>query len=154
MMAFHSTQAWLDGTDLVLEVTIYDDSIVFDELRLERRRADTPMLSRNRHVRYRLREGVRDTELTLIDGPPIELQQVHPGRIGRSRARVCWGSAAESTANCSTAFIASTSTVAWRPRGVVPTRRTSSRCSCRGRAMPTTTARYSCRRSPMRTTPR
>jgi carotenoid cleavage dioxygenase-like enzyme len=91
MMAFHATQAWSDGSDLVLEIAIYDDALVFDDLRLERRRAGAPMRSRNRHVRYRLREGVRDAEPQPIDGPPIELQQVHPDRVGRGRARVCWG---------------------------------------------------------------
>lgn len=91
MMAFHATQAWADGADLVLEIAIYDDARVFDDLRLEYRRAGAPMRSASRHVRYRLREGVAEAEAESIDGASIELQQVHPDRIGRSRARVCWG---------------------------------------------------------------
>jgi len=91
MMAFHATQAWADGTDLVLEIAIYDDGLVFDDLRLERLRAATPVRSRPRHVRYRLRAGRSVSEPEPIAGPAIELQQVHPDRVGRGRARVCWG---------------------------------------------------------------
>jgi carotenoid cleavage dioxygenase-like enzyme len=91
MMAFHATQAWADGGDLVLEIATYDDGVVFDDLRLERRRAGLPMRSSMRHVRYRLRDGRRDAEPEPIAGAAIELQQVHPERIGRGRARVCWG---------------------------------------------------------------
>ena len=91
MMAFHATQAWADGSGLVLEMAIYDDGLVFDDLRLDRRRAGEPMRCRMSHVRYRLRDGRSDAEPQAIAGPAIELQQVHPGRIGRGRARVCWG---------------------------------------------------------------
>jgi carotenoid cleavage dioxygenase-like enzyme len=91
MMAFHATQAWADGADLVLEMATYDDGTVFDDLRLERRRAGLPMRSAMRHVRYRLRDGRGEAEPEAIGGPAIELQQVHPARIGRGRARVCWG---------------------------------------------------------------
>lgn len=92
MMAFHATQAWTDGSDMVLELAIYDDGGVFDDLRLEYRRAGAPLRSVVRHVRYRLHDGAADAEPETIDGAPIELQQVHPDRIGRGRARVCWGS--------------------------------------------------------------
>jgi carotenoid cleavage dioxygenase-like enzyme len=50
------------------------------------------MRSRMSHVRYRLRDGRSDAEPEMIAGPAIELQQVHPGRVGQGRARVCWGS--------------------------------------------------------------
>ncbi|MBP8310610.1 MAG: carotenoid oxygenase family protein [Burkholderiaceae bacterium] len=93
MMAFHATQAWADGADLILEIAIYSDGQVFDDLRLDRLRAGTPTRSQPRHVRYRLREGRHESEPEPISGPAIELQQVHPERIGRSRARVCWGAA-------------------------------------------------------------
>ncbi len=91
MMAFHATQAWADGTDLVLEIATYEDGQVFDDLRLERRRRDDPMRCPVRHVRYRLRDGRADAEPETIAGAAIELQQVHPDRIGRGRAAVCWG---------------------------------------------------------------
>lgn len=92
MMAFHATQAWIDGGDVVLEIATYDDGRVFDDLRLDHRRACAPMRSRMGHVRYRLRDGRSDAEPEMIAGPAIELQQVHPGRVGQGRARVCWGS--------------------------------------------------------------
>src|SRR5690606_25651158 len=88
MMAFHATQAWADGGDLVLEIAIYDDGVVFDDLRLEPRRAGRPMRSRMRHVRYCLRDGRRDAEPEPIAGAAIELQQVHPERIDRKSTRL------------------------------------------------------------------
>lgn len=91
MMAFHATQAWVDGSDFVLEIAIYDDGEVFDDLRLDARRAGAPMRSLARHVRYRLRGDRAEAEPEAIGGPSIDLQQVHPYRIGRGRARVCWG---------------------------------------------------------------
>jgi len=90
MMAFHATQAWSEGRDVVLEIAIYEDAQVFGDLRLERRRACAPA-SPSRHVRYRLRDGATEAEPQPVGGPSIELQQVHPDRIGRARARVCWG---------------------------------------------------------------
>jgi carotenoid cleavage dioxygenase-like enzyme len=91
MMAFHATQAWTDGNDLMLEIAIYDEATVFEDLRLDRRRAGLPMHCKTRHVRYRLREGWSESEPEAIAGAGIELQQVHPRRIGYGRARVCWG---------------------------------------------------------------
>lgn len=92
MMAFHATQAWADRGDLVLEMAIYDDRQILEDLRLDHRRADRPLRGSVRHVRYRLREGRGEAEPETIMGAAIELQQVHPGRIGEGRARVCWGS--------------------------------------------------------------
>ena len=96
MMAFHPTQAWSDGADLVLEIAIYDDGTVFDDLRLDRRRAGMPLRSEARHVRYRLRDGKQEAEPERIPGATIELQQVHPDRVGAGRASVCWGAASGS----------------------------------------------------------
>src|SRR5690606_15431544 len=62
MMAFHATQAWADGPDLVLEIATYDGRDILDDLYLERRRADLPLRSVPRHVRYRLRDGHGEAE--------------------------------------------------------------------------------------------
>ena len=91
MMAFHSTQAYLDGSELVLEVVTYDNGDIFGELMLDKLRAGVGLRVTPRHQRYRLRDGQRDAEPEAIAGAAIELQQVHPGRIGQARARVCWG---------------------------------------------------------------
>jgi carotenoid cleavage dioxygenase-like enzyme len=91
MMAFHATQAYADGGDLVLELAAYDDGAIFGDLMLDRRRADLPLRARLRHLRYRLRRGRADAEPEPMPGPPIELQQVHPARVGHARARVAWG---------------------------------------------------------------
>lgn len=91
MMAFHSTQAWRDGRDLMLEIATYDDDGIMADLSLDRRRRAMPLRSPIHHVRYRLRDGRGEAEPEPLPGPGIELQQVHPGRIGQGRARVCWG---------------------------------------------------------------
>ncbi len=93
MMAFHATQGWADGRDLVLEIAIYEGRGIMDDLFLDRRRADLPLRSVARHARYRLRDGHGEAEPVDIAGSQIELQQVHPDRIGRGRASVCWGTA-------------------------------------------------------------
>ncbi len=92
MFAFHATQAWADGADLLLEISIYDDGrLAFDDLTLERRRQGAPLRSTPRLVRYRLRDGASDAEPEPL-GIALELQQVRPDRIGARRASVCWGS--------------------------------------------------------------
>ncbi|HET9822467.1 MAG TPA: carotenoid oxygenase family protein [Burkholderiaceae bacterium] len=122
MYGFHATQSWADGSDLVLEMVIYDDAtIFFDELTLERRRAGAPMRSVARHVRYRLRQGRGDAEPEAIGDTPIELQSVHPARVGRARARVCWGASngEDGTLNARTVRVdldSGASTVWQRPR--------------------------------------
>jgi carotenoid cleavage dioxygenase-like enzyme len=91
MMAFHATQAWAeDNGDLVLEVSIYDDARIFDDLLLESRRRGLPLRGLPRLVRYRLSAGKGEAEPEALD-VPLELQQVHPARVGVARARVCWG---------------------------------------------------------------
>ncbi len=90
MFAFHATQAWADGDDLFLELSVYDDARVFDDLMLQPRRQGLPMSTPPRLVRYRLRAGATESAPEPI-GAEIELQQVHPARLGHGRARVCWG---------------------------------------------------------------
>lgn len=90
LMAFHATQAWADGDDLLLELAGYGDAAVFDDLALERRRAGAPMHCSPQLLRYRLQPG-RDTAEPEALGCEMELQQVHPAALGRRRASVCWG---------------------------------------------------------------
>jgi carotenoid cleavage dioxygenase-like enzyme len=92
MFAFHATQAWVDGADLWLEISIYDDARILDDLMLDRLRQGLPVRSLPRLVRYRLRDRATDAEPVSL-GVGLELQQTHPCRIGHGRARVCWGSA-------------------------------------------------------------
>ena len=90
MFAFHATQAYAEGVDLVLEISIYDDGLAFDDLTLERRRAGAPLRSLPRLVRYRLRDGASDAQPEPL-GVALELQQIHPAACGKQRANVCWG---------------------------------------------------------------
>jgi carotenoid cleavage dioxygenase-like enzyme len=91
IFAFHATQAYADGADLVLEISIYDDGLAFDDLTLERRRQGAPLRSIPRLVRYRLREGASEAQPEAL-GIALELQQIHPAACGQRRTGVCWGS--------------------------------------------------------------
>lgn len=92
MFAFHSTQAFADGADLVLEISVYDDGRnVFGDLMLDRRRQGAPLRSIPRLVLYRLRHGATEAEPESL-GVALELQQIHPAACGQRRASVCWGS--------------------------------------------------------------
>jgi beta,beta-carotene 9',10'-dioxygenase len=93
LMCFHATQAWAEGDDLLVELATYADASVFDDLLLERRRADAPLAQAPCLQRYRLRSGRSDAEVQDL-GVSMELQQVRPDTIGQRRARVCWGMAA------------------------------------------------------------
>lgn len=93
MFAFHATQAWAEGPDLLLEISIYDDASVFDDLMLAARREGRAARSLPRLVRYRLRPDADEAFPEPLH-VALELQQVHPARIGRARARVCWGAGA------------------------------------------------------------
>jgi len=90
LMAFHATQAWAEGDDLVLELAGYGDATVFDDLTLERRRAGAPVRARPRLLRYRLRKDSDRADPEDL-GCEMELQQVHPSATGKRSARVCWG---------------------------------------------------------------
>lgn len=92
MFAFHACQAYADGDDLVLEVVVYDDAGIFEELMLAPRRAGAPQRAVPRLVRYRLRPSADEAEPEAT-GVSFELPQVHPDRIGQGRARVAWGAA-------------------------------------------------------------
>lgn len=78
MMAFHATQAWADGADLILEIAIYSDGQVFDDLRLDRLRAGTPTAASPAMSATACARAATEVQPQLISGPAIELQQVHP----------------------------------------------------------------------------
>lgn len=90
VMAFHCTQAWAEGEELLLELAIYDDATVFEDLTLERRRHNTALRSKPRLVRYRMKPGADSAEPETLNCE-MELQQVHPAAMGQRRASVCWG---------------------------------------------------------------
>lgn len=91
MFCFHAVQAWSEGDDLLIEMSIYNDATIFNDLMLDRRRDGAPIHSVPRLARYRLRPGASDSEPEFV-AAGIDLPQVHPDRPGHGRARVCWGS--------------------------------------------------------------
>lgn len=90
LMSFHATQAWDEGDDLLVDLSTFADATIFDELLLDRRRADAPIAQAPRLQRYRLRPGRSEAEVQDL-GISMDLQQVHPDTVGQRRARVCWG---------------------------------------------------------------
>jgi len=96
MMAFHATQAWAEGDDLLVELAAYDSGAIFDDLTLARRRAGAQLSGQPALLRYRLRPG-HDEALPESLGCAMDLQQVYPQAIGRRRARVCFGIGSEAS---------------------------------------------------------
>jgi beta,beta-carotene 9',10'-dioxygenase len=95
MLGFHAIQAWNDGQDIVLEMPVFDDARVLEDLRLDAlRQGQGPCVPRL--LRYRMKPG-RQTAEAEVFGSALELPQVHPQRDGRARASVTWGAGTDAT---------------------------------------------------------
>ena len=90
MMCFHAIQAYERRDGIVVELCIYDDATVFDDLLLERLRSGSVQRSMPRLMRYRLHSGRSDALLEPF-GEGFELPQVQPNRFGQTEATVAWG---------------------------------------------------------------
>lgn len=89
MLGFHAIQAWHDGEDIVLEMPVFDDARVVEDLRLDcLRQGQAPSVPRL--LRYRMKPGRKDAEAEAF-GAGLELPQVHPQRDGKARASITWG---------------------------------------------------------------
>lgn len=94
MMCFHAVQAYEDDDTLVVELCIFDDASIFDELMLEPRRRGAPPQATPKLARYRLRPGASDAAPEVV-ATGLELPQVHPSRWTREKASVAWAAAVE-----------------------------------------------------------
>lgn len=90
MMCFHAVQAFERDDERVVDLAIYDDDRVFDDLMLGARRRGAPVAAVPRLVRCRLQPGRPDAVLEPL-GDGLELPQVHPDCWARREAHVAWG---------------------------------------------------------------
>lgn len=90
MMCFHAIQAYESEDGVVLELPVFDDASVFEELMLEPRRRGQPLRSLPKLARYRLRPGAAVAEPEFF-GRDLELPQVNPALLGMGRATKAWG---------------------------------------------------------------
>jgi carotenoid cleavage dioxygenase-like enzyme len=90
MLAFHAVQAYERGDETVLELSVFDDAKLIDDLGIDARREGRPLVSRPALRRYRLQHG--KTEAVMEEfGVPMDQPQVHPDRWAQSQAAVAWG---------------------------------------------------------------
>lgn len=93
MLGFHAIQAWQDGDDIVLEMPVFNDARVMEELRLDRlRQGQGPSVPRL--LRYRMKPGRKEAEVETF-GAALELPQVHPRLDGKARASITWGASTD-----------------------------------------------------------
>lgn len=93
LMAFHATQAYEVGGDVVLDLCL-DDIAVVDELKLEALRAGRPTQApRARHTRLVLSPAASAVREEALPGR-FELPQVHPALAGARAARYVWAASA------------------------------------------------------------
>jgi carotenoid cleavage dioxygenase-like enzyme len=90
MMCFHAIQAYDRRDEIVVELIVYDDATVFDDLLLERLRNGQPLRATPRQLRYRLHTG-RDDALFEAFGEGMELPQVNPDCFTQTEAALAWG---------------------------------------------------------------
>ena len=91
IFCFHAVQAWEQGDEIIIELIIYEDASVVDDLRLQPLRSGAPQQVLPQLMRYRLRPGHADATPELVTAG-VELPQVHPARIGAGAANCMWGS--------------------------------------------------------------
>jgi beta,beta-carotene 9',10'-dioxygenase len=90
MMCFHAVQAYESEGDVVLELAVFDDASVLEELMLEPLRKGQPLRGLPKLARYRLRPGASSAQPEFFGGD-LELPQVNPMRWGAGRATKAWG---------------------------------------------------------------
>jgi beta,beta-carotene 9',10'-dioxygenase len=89
MMCFHAVQAYERGDDIVLDLCVFDDAQIMDDLALARLRSGAAT-SLPEVRRFVMKRGASTAAVEPL-GARIELPQVHPGKIGATQAKIAWG---------------------------------------------------------------
>jgi carotenoid cleavage dioxygenase-like enzyme len=89
MMCFHAVQAYERGDDVVLDLCVFEDAKIMEDLALARLRTGAPT-ALGEVRRYVMRRGASHAEVESL-GVRLELPQIHPGKVGADQASVAWG---------------------------------------------------------------
>jgi beta,beta-carotene 9',10'-dioxygenase len=88
--AFHHVNAYEDGGEVVVDLCVFDDASVIEDLYLDRLRAGKPVASAAL-TRYRLRLADRSVRRERLADEPIELPRINYGRCNERPYRYVWG---------------------------------------------------------------
>lgn len=94
--AFHHVNAFADNGALAVDVVVYADASIIDQLYLSPLRADAPITATGKLVRFNvpLVDGAPITRRTLAD-VPLELPRINSARCAGKPYRYLWGTGIE-----------------------------------------------------------
>ena len=90
MFAFHHVNAYEDGGEVVVDLCVYPDAGIIEDLYLERLRAGAPVTPATL-TRYRLGLADRSVRSERLTGEPLELPRINYGRCNERPYRYVWG---------------------------------------------------------------
>jgi beta,beta-carotene 9',10'-dioxygenase len=88
--AFHHVNAYEDDGEVVVDLCVFDDAQIIEDLYLERLRAGTPIAQPHLR-RFRLRPGDGGVEHERLVDQPLELPRINYGRCNERPYRYVWG---------------------------------------------------------------
>ncbi|HVA19877.1 MAG TPA: carotenoid oxygenase family protein [Solirubrobacteraceae bacterium] len=90
VFAFHHVNAYEDGGEVVVDLCVYPDAGIIEDLYLERLRAGAPVTPATL-TRYRLGLADRSVRSERLTGEPLELPRINYGRCNERPYRYVWG---------------------------------------------------------------
>jgi beta,beta-carotene 9',10'-dioxygenase len=88
--AFHHVNAYEEGDEVVVDLCVFEDAGVIEDLYLERLRAGKPVAGAHL-TRFRLHRESRSVTRELLAEPDIELPRINYGRCNERPHRYVWG---------------------------------------------------------------
>lgn len=88
--AFHHVNAYEEGDEVVVDMCVFEDAGVIEDLYLERLRAGKPVAGAHL-TRFRLHRESRSVTRKLLAEPDVELPRINYGRCNERPHRYVWG---------------------------------------------------------------
>jgi beta,beta-carotene 9',10'-dioxygenase len=87
---FHHVNSYEDGTDVVVDICVFDDAEIVEDLYLERLRAGKPVAKPHLR-RFRISPGSDRVESERLVDEPLDLPRINYGRCSERPYRYTWG---------------------------------------------------------------
>jgi beta,beta-carotene 9',10'-dioxygenase len=87
---FHHVNAYEDGDDVVVDVCVFEDAQVVEDLYLERLRAGRPVAAPQLR-RFRVSPGTGSVSSERLSDVPLDLPRINYGRCNERPYRYAWG---------------------------------------------------------------
>ena len=94
--AFHHVNAYEQGDETVVDMCVFEDAGVIEDLYLERLREGRPVASA-KLTRFRLNRGTKAVTRELLCDEDLELPRINYGRFNERPYRYVWGVGSEDT---------------------------------------------------------